>query len=349
MNNKILLFIALTMIIVGCKKVSVDFTYSPANPRAGETVLFTNASSAGEDWMWTFGDNSTSLLKNPNKIYKQPGTYNITLMVDSSKYQTCTKSITVYDTVPTFICSTDSILHYQDATFTANIYNPFNYNLTYAWELPTNCIIQSGKVTNNAITVYFTKSGEYKVKLTITQNDKEYTIEKTFKVYTTKAPAIVMCKKDCTVVRQRIINDRFEQVSQATSEDVHLIEQAQDTMVSFNQETFYASQLASRYEGFAGMDIQRIQIDAMAQKWYIKTPDGLFVANMNGSDLNDIDSLATGAIYVDSSRNRIYWASTNGLYAMPLIKSKNNQFTKTPVQYNSLNNIDLITVNNQLQ
>ena len=104
-----MLFIALTMIIVGCKRITVDFTYSPTGPRAGETVSFTNTSSAGEDWAWTFGDNSTSLAKSPKKIYKKPGEYQVTLMVDSSKYQTCTKLITVYDTIPTFVCSTDSI------------------------------------------------------------------------------------------------------------------------------------------------------------------------------------------------------------------------------------------------
>ena len=273
----------------------------------------------------------------------------VTLMVDSSKYQTRTQSITVYDTIPTFVSSSDSILHYQDVTFNANIYNPFNYELTYNWELPTSCKIQSGNKTTSAVTVYFTEAGNYDVQLTITQNGIEHVTTKTFKVYLTKAPAIVMCKTDYNVVRQRIINDRIEQICQATGEDVYLIEQTQDTMVVFNGNTFYASKLASRYEGFAGMDIQRIQIDAMAQKWYIKTPDGLWVANMNGSDLKNIDPQATGAMYVDDSRNRIYWASTDGLYAMPLIKSKNNEYTTTPVQYNSLDNIDLITVNNKLQ
>ncbi len=349
MNNKIMLFIALTIVIVGCKRVSVDFTYSPTSPKAGEKITFTNASSAGENWAWAFGDNTTSLMKNPTKTYKKPGTYAVTLMVDSSKYQTCTKSITVYDTIPTFVCSTDSILHYQDATFTANIYNPFNYQLTYDWDLPVNCIIPSGNDTANAVSVYFTEAGEYNIKLTITQNDKEFPIEKTFTVYMTQAPAIVMQQTDYTIVRQRIINDRIEQVSEATNKDKDLIEQTQDTMVVFNGSTFYASQLASLYEGFAGIEIQRIQIDALAQKWYIKTPNGLFVANMNGSYITAIDSLATGAMYVDGSRNRIYWASVNGLYAMPLIKSKNNQYTATPVQYNSLDNINLITVNNQLQ
>ena len=92
-----------------------------------------------------------------------------------------------------------------------------------------------------------------------------------------------------------------------------------------------------------------MQIDAMAQKWYITTPDGLFVANMGGNEIVAIDRLATGALYVDAQRNRLYWATAEGLWAMPLIKSKNNKFSTTPEQYNNLNNIDLITVNNTLQ
>ena len=79
------------------------------------------------------------------------------------------------------------------------------------------------------------------------------------------------------------------------------------------------------------------------------TADGLFVANMDGSDIVSVDATATGAVHVDASRNRVYWANTTGVYAMPLVKSKNNQFTTTPIQYNNLNTIDLITVNNTLQ
>ncbi len=35
-------------LIVGCKKIDVDFSYSPTDPKAGEMIKFTNNSSAGE-------------------------------------------------------------------------------------------------------------------------------------------------------------------------------------------------------------------------------------------------------------------------------------------------------------
>jgi PKD repeat protein len=335
---------------VGCKRVEVDFSYAPTAPRAGEAVTFTNLCTEGEEWLWTFGDNATSLAKNPNHIYKKPGTYLVTLMVDSAKYNTCTKQITVYDTIPTFVCSTDSILHYQDVTFTANVYNPFNHTLTYKWILPQDCEIVSGTLDNFAITVFFTYPLQDSVQLLLTQKDTTYSIKKAVKVHLTKAPAIVMCKTDHTIFRQRLINDRIEKPStNTTSEDSCVIEHACDTAVTFNGTTFYASQLSNKIPGFAGLQIQRVQIDAMAQKWYVTTPEGLYVANFDGAERVLIDENATGAIYVDINRNRLYWASNTGTYAMPLIKSKNNQYTTASAQYNNLNNIDLITVNNTPQ
>lgn len=348
-KKQIILCVASFLILVGCKKITVDFTYSPAEPKAGETVTFTNNSSAGEKWAWSFGDNATSLTKSPKKIYKKPGTYMVTLMVDSAKNQTRSKQITVYDTIPTYTCSSDSILHYHDVTFMTNIYNPFSYELTYQWTLPENCILVHGDSTSRNIVVYFTEAGEYTIKLFINQNNKPYNVSKTWSVHNTKAPAIVMRKTDKTVVRQRMINDRIEQVTQATSEDVYRIEQKNDTTVRFNEETFYAGQMSTLVPGFAGMTINHVQIDAMAQKWYITTSDGLFVANFDGSNIESIDPTATGAIHVDASRNRLYWASNTGVYAMALIKSKNNKFTTSPIEYNNLGNVDLITVNNKLQ
>lgn len=341
---------ALAMVFVGCKKITVDFTYSPAEPRAGENIKFSNNSSAGESWVWTFGDNATSMSKHPSKIYKKPGEYVVTLMVDSAKYLTRSKIIKVYDTIPTFVCSSDSILLYHDVTLTANIYNPFKYELQYQWTLPNNCVLQSGKTTDASIVVYFTSTGEMPVQLSITQNDKTYDInDKSLLVHPVKAPSILMRTTDNTIVRQRMINERFERITPATEADKQLVEQTNDTLVEFNGSIFTASQLSSTINGFADLVVNHMQLDKMVQKWYLTTDNGLLIANFDGSNQVSIDSQATGAIHVDTERNRIYWANADGLYAMPLIKSKNNQFTTTPTQYNQLNNIDLITVNNTPQ
>ncbi len=350
MKRSIIYLSILLTFCVGCKRVEVDFSYAPTAPRAGETVTFTNLCTEGEEWLWTFGDNTTSFAKSPKHIYKKPGTYLVTLMVDSAKYNTCTKEVTVYDTIPTFVCSTDSILHYQDVTFTANVYNPFNHSLTYEWVVSPNFKMLSQSNEQSIIYGYFkSQTAQDSVTLRLTLNGIEFLITKHFPVHLTQAPAIAMHLTDNQMVRQRIINDRIEEHTPALVEDKELLRQAQDTCVTFNGKTFYASTLASTISDFNGLDIQRIQLDAMAQKWYVTTPEGLYVANFDGAERVLIDESATGAIYIDMTRNRLYWASSNGLFAMPLIKSKNNQFTTTPTQYNNLNNIDLITVNNTPQ
>jgi PKD repeat protein len=348
MKRSIVYLSMLLVFCVGCKRVEVDFSYEPTTPRAGQTIAFTNLCTEGEDWLWTFGDNSVSTLKNPRKAYKKPGTYIVTLMVDSAKYNTRSKEITVYDTIPTFVCSTDSILHYQDVTFTANIYNPFNYQLTYEWTLPNNCVIASGSLSSKAITVFFTSPLEDTVQLKIAQKDSLHTIKKAVTVHLTQAPAIVMQVTE-KIVRQRIINDRIEDPKPAIESDTQLIKASPDTVVTFNGTTFYASSISSTIAGFSGMDIQHLQIDAMTQKWYITTPDGLFVTNFDGSAQVLIDATATGPIFVDTNRNRLYWATASGLKSMPLVKSKNNQFTSTAVNYNLLDNITLIAVDNNLR
>ena len=350
MKQSIIYLSILLTFCVGCKRVEVDFSYAPTAPRAGETVTFTNLCTEGEEWLWTFGDNTTNFAKSPKHIYKKPGTYLVTLMVDSAKYNTCTKEVTVYDTIPTFVCSTDSILHYQDVTFTANVYNPFNHSLTYEWIVSPNFKMLSQSNEQSKIYGYFkSQTAQDSVTLRLTLNGKEFLITKHFPVHLTQAPAIVMKQNDGTIVRQRIIKDRIAEVKPGLAEDNALLAATNDTMVNFNDKLFTASLLDEDVAGFAGMTIQRVQIDAMAQKWYITTPDGLFVANFDGSNMVSIDTTATGAIYVDANRNRLYWASNTGTYAMPLIKSRNNQFTTTPAQYNNLNNIDLITVNNTPQ
>ena len=350
MNKSLILIAMLVALFAGCKPVEVDFSYSPKEPCAGQPITFTNLSTAGESWLWNFGDNSTNLAKNPKHIYNKPGTYVVTLMVDSAKYKTCAKEITVYDTIPTFVCSTDSVLHYQDLIFEANVHNPFNHPISYEWITTDNCHILSNSTNGKKLSVYYKLPADKdSVTLVLTLDEKEYRITKTFTVHLTQAPAIVMKQNDGTIVRQRMIKDRIEEVRPGLAEDYALLAATNDTMVNFNGKQFTASQLDEDIAGFVGMTILHMQLDAMAQKWYIHTTEGLWVANFDGSNLVLIDSAATGALYVDANRNRLYWATPTGLSCMPLVKSKNNQFTSKATQYNTLNDIVLIAVDNNLR
>lgn len=348
MNRQLLICFAFAMLIYGCKKVEVNFTFSPAEPKAGEIVKFSNSSSAGESWNWDFGDHTSSVLKNPQHTFTKPGTYLVTLVVDSAKYNTYSRSITVYDTIPTFTTSTDSICHYSDVLLTANVYNPFAYSLSYEWTLPEGCVLVNGTLKDKSINVYFTQyNQDALINLQITQNNKPYNVTRTLHIHESKAPAVVLQLTDKSIVRQRIINERWEEVQTNLLEsNVLLLNQTSDTIVNFNNTTFYAGQMSGI---FPNQQIMRLQLDAIAQKWYVTTADGLFVANFDGQYMTLIDTDAIGAIYVDPLRNIILWATQDGLKAMPLVKSKNNQFSTSPILYNNLSNIDRIVVNNNPQ
>ena len=79
-----------------CKKDDVSFTFSPTDPCAGATVYFTNNTSEGEEWSWTFGDGSTSTSKSPRHVYRQPGDYSVILKVDNKASRTCTRHCSVH-------------------------------------------------------------------------------------------------------------------------------------------------------------------------------------------------------------------------------------------------------------
>ena len=351
MKKTILILMAFATMLVGCKKVEVKYTYSPTEPRAGQLVKFSNQSSAGESWSWDFGDNNNSILKNPSHTFKKPGTYIVTLMVDSTKHNTCSHVVTVYDTIPTFVVSTDSICHYTDVTLTANVYNPFGYTLSYDWDLPEDSEITSGSTTSKEIVAHFktyskSQNDSIQIGLTIVQNGKTSHRIRKFIIHTTKAPSIVMQKTDQTVLCQHMINGYIEAPTIGDSEDVEMIELSSDTIVVFNGVTFRASQMQ---DIFPSLSIKRMQIDVVTQKWYIFTEEGLFVANFDGQHIVSIDTDATGGICIDNMRNRLYWASNSGLKAMPLVKSKNNLFATTPELYNTISDIDRIVVNNNLK
>jgi len=60
-----------------------------ASPRSGHTPLpvqFVDTSSAGETaWNWSFGDGSSSVMKNPRHIYQNKGSYTVTLKISKGK------------------------------------------------------------------------------------------------------------------------------------------------------------------------------------------------------------------------------------------------------------------------
>lgn len=63
--------------------VNAAFTYTPAEPQAGEEVIFNAAASTGDigDYIWTFGDGSNTSGVVVSHTYASEGTYNVLLSV----------------------------------------------------------------------------------------------------------------------------------------------------------------------------------------------------------------------------------------------------------------------------
>ena len=326
--------------MLSCSKNNVDFGYSPTQPRAGEKVQFTNLATDGEEWEWNFGDGGTSEVKNPSKIYKLPGTYTVTLKVDGKARLTKTKSITVLDTVPTFTCSVEGadtvgIDIFEDVTFTALVYNPYNYTVEYKWSVPSNVAYTQLSETNTESTfkVYFEQAATNGagVQLTVTINGATRDTLRVFKINNVQTTSVVMMTGDSVYLRQRIFGSRTETAVEDKSGKA-LADAAQDSMQVYNGKTFTLKELQTVVAEMQGFGIA-------ARKIYFRQADGLYVANIDGTFKEQIYSGKVLTLCADIVNNRIYWSAPDSVLYMPLIGAENNKFTTTPTALNHQANV----------
>ena len=326
-------------VLMACRKNEVDFSFTPTAPRAGQSVQFSNLSESGEDWLWTFGDGATSTMKHPNHVYKNAGTYRISLKVDNRSSWTATKEITVYDTVPTFTCSDSTFVIFKDYTFTAQVYNPYDYKVSYLWYEPipeTDYLAPYFEVTDSATTnstlhLYFTRPmEEAKIGLRIILNGDTTVIEKSFFV-ADRATNSVLFRTNEGDFRQRIFGERAE--AYVATEDTMPLHYEQDTAQVYNGYLFSLSELQTVFPQLEGFKIA-------SRKIYIRVSGGgLWVANIDGTNVVQIDARPCDAMTLDTKDSRIYWANEEGVWYMPFVGSDNNKFVTVPQQLNTLKNI----------
>ena len=331
----------LGLALMACKHINVDFTYSPAAPRAGEPVYFANHSSSGEEWEWIFGSGATSTLKSPTYTYKQPGTYRVTLKVDKKSSRTATKEIIIYDTIPTFTCEETDFTIYTDYTFKAVVYNPYNYDVKYEWYLPTDptefippyCIITDTAMNMSTLHLYFTRPiSEARIGLRVTLNGVLTDIEKRYDV-SDRTTRSVLLRTEEGDYRQRIFGDRAEPAKKLAEPNA-LLNQEQDTTQRYNNYVFTIEDLSPIFPGIVGFHIA-------SRKIYYRA-NGLWVAYLDGAHNVQIDSMACNAMTLDTKDNRIYWANEKGVWYMPFVGSENNKFITVPVPLNEMKNVTKI-------
>ena len=340
MRNKWILLLV-GCVLMACDKQTYNFSYAPLQPKAGESIQFTNLCTAGEEWEWSFGDVSTSTGKNPAKVYKQAGTYTVTLKVDDKESKTVSKSITIYDTIPNFTCSIDNagtagISIFEDVTFTAMVYNPYNYAVEYQWTIvgTDGYKILSSTTTGSELKMYFSKAAEkVGVRMKVTLNGVVYETENNFKINNVKTNSVMMMTSDSVYWYQRVFGLRAEEQKSLTESDLRLlVRDMQDTLQEYNGRTFELKDLQTVEPTMKGFVIA-------ARKIYFRTTDGLYVANIDGSFKERIWSGAVLIECADVVNNRIYWSLPDSVMYMPLIGSENNKFTTTPTRLNTTKNV----------
>lgn len=337
--KKILLALMICCAATACKKNHVDFTYSPEYPTAGQSVQFSNLSYKGKTWSWTYGDGAVSGIKNPSHIYKEPGTYRVTLKVDGNKSWTATKEITVFDTIPTYVESDTAFSVYTDYTFTAQVYNPYNYDIQYRWAKEAYFQTADSNYESSTLHLYFTEpKEEAAVTLGVAYNEDTTIIIKYFEV-SDKATNSLLVRASDGDYRQRIFGPRAEPYHIIPADP--MLNAEQDTLQIYNDSTFRLSDLAATFPGIQGFHIAY-------RKIYYRA-NGLWVANIDGAYPVQIEEKDCSAMTLDMKDNRIYWATAEGVWYMPFVGSDNNKFVTVPAQLNTLTGITKLAADNTLR
>ena len=161
--------------VINCTSVNAAFNMSNTTICAGDSIIFTDASSAGVTiWSWNFDSTGvggvsppTAINQGPHTVfYNNPGTYIIELIVyDGSSFDTTSNTITVNDCSPTanFSTSQTTLCETDCITFTnLSMGSPTNWLWYFPGGTPSTA---SGA---NPGTICYASSGTYSVSLSVT-------------------------------------------------------------------------------------------------------------------------------------------------------------------------------------
>jgi gliding motility-associated-like protein len=151
------------------------------------TVNFTNKSiglKSGETYLWDFDDGSTSTSSNPKNIFKDTGSYDISLTVKSSNGCISSEKIPNYITIskpkPSFNYYPTEVCENGDVNFVGTS-KPLNFNLVHYWDFGDGNSGQGNNVSHK-----YKKTGNYTVTLTVKLPDgscsETFTINNAVKV-----------------------------------------------------------------------------------------------------------------------------------------------------------------------
>ena len=162
--------------VVTCSSLNAGFTTSSSTICAGDSVIFTDATTGGTPtvWQWDFDLTAqggvapgTAIGQGAHTVFfNNPGTYTVELIVsDGTSLDTTTTTITVNDCSPTanFSASNTTLCETDCITFTdLSTGNPTSYSWTFPGGTPATA------TGANPGSVCYATSGAYNVTLTVT-------------------------------------------------------------------------------------------------------------------------------------------------------------------------------------
>ncbi|MBC7904103.1 MAG: PKD domain-containing protein, partial [Gemmatimonadaceae bacterium] len=160
----------------------VDFSSAPTTACASASIQFTDLSSTGDQWLWDFGDGTTSTLKNPLHVFADTGLFDIKLTVTNNG---CEQTLIK----PGFVRALPPL---SDFDFAVNCANKLSVNFTnqsktdpaygaisYTWSFgdPGN-----STSAGPSPTFVFPAYGSYNVKLSVVNGACTHEVTKTVKL-----------------------------------------------------------------------------------------------------------------------------------------------------------------------
>ena len=319
------------LLMTGCHKVSVEFSYSPTAPKTGEKVTFTNQSQNGEDYTWDFGDNQTTSTKNTTHTYRKAGTYVVTLSEKKSK-KTCRHAVTVTDSIVGIGVSSDEIHRYDSVTLKAQVWNPFSHEVTYRWILDKHTHLIDGGLDEDSIVVHFRHPTDYmqdypmtvQIGLEVTMDDAVYNAEQAVTVYEKQTWSLLLRTTD---------GDWYQPVYPPYYDAVRRMDEANGSV------SYTAAEGKTLLDG---TETSLQATDRMEQKVYTGSAEGLTVSNLNGTNKVVLTTDSVGTMVLDSVHQRLFYTTIAGTFAMPLIYTPNNKTKEDAMKINDLTQITAI-------
>ena len=179
-----------------------DFTFSPASPKAGDRVQFTNASQNATTYEWSSSPAGfTSTDKDPNFTFAQAGTYSVTLKATGTGgNNSVTKQIVVAQVTPApvanFTFSPAAPKTGERVQFTNTSQNA----TTYEWSSSPAGFTSTDKDPGFT----FTQAGNYTITLKVTGAGGNNTVSKSFTVTQASTGTGDPCNEGCYVTKTTI-------------------------------------------------------------------------------------------------------------------------------------------------